>query len=134
MICHAGCKNGFVPNSLENISLKPMQIIYQINMNADLFETWFEKQLLPNVLQKCVFITDNVSYHSRIEKKIPTMATRKSEMIEFMLKHKIPIPEPVPTKPVLLPKRKLVQRSTQLTTLQRNMVTLFSDCPRITAF
>ena len=35
------------------------------------------------------------------------MATRKSEMIEFIIKHKIPITEPVPTKPVLLQKIKL---------------------------
>ena len=88
------CKNGFIPNSLLlcGKSLAKAHADYHMDVNAELFETWFEKQLLPNAPQKCVFIIDNASYHSRIEKKIPTMATRKSEMIEFMLKYKIPIP------------------------------------------
>ena len=109
VICHAVCKNGFIPNSLllRIKSLAAVHSDYQMDMNAELFETWFEKQLLPNAPQKCVFIIDTSRYRSRTEKKIPNMPTRKSEMIEFMIKRKPPFPEPVPTKPVLLQKIKL---------------------------
>ena len=76
-------------------------------MNSDVFESWLEKQLLPS--QKCVLIIDNGSYHSGQEVKVPTQATKKAEILEFMMKKNIPIPSPVPTRPVLLERIKLFQ-------------------------
>ena len=68
-----------------------------------------EKQLLPNLPQKCVLIIDNASYHSRQEVKAPAQATKKAEILEFMMKKNIPIPNPVPTRPVLFERIKLFQ-------------------------
>ena len=56
-----------------------------------------------------LFIIDNASYHSRQEVKVPTQATKKAEILEFMMKKNIPIPSPVPTRPVLLERIKLFQ-------------------------
>ena len=47
---------------------------------------------------------NNVKYHSRLIEKTPTMIMKKDEMIAFMSKNDIEIPNPVPTKLVLLQK------------------------------
>ena len=77
-------------------------------MNSDVFESWLEKQLLPNLPQKCVLIIDNASYHSRQEVKVPTQATKKAEILEFDEKE-YPYTESCPDKPVLLERIKLFQ-------------------------
>ena len=90
-------------------SLSKAPADYHQDMNSDVFESWLEKQLLPNLPQKCVLIIDNASYHSRQEVKVPTQATKKAEILAFMMKKNIPIPSPVPTRPVLLERIKLFQ-------------------------
>ena len=104
VICDAGSEFGFIPNSLSMCgkSLSKASVDYHQDMNSDVFESWLEKQLLPNLPQKCVLIIDNTSYHSRQEVKVPTQATKKAEILEFMMKKNIPIPSPVPTRSVLL--------------------------------
>ena len=47
---------------------------------------------------------DNAKYHCRFIEKAPTMNTKKNEIIVFMSKHDIEIPNPIPTKSVLLEK------------------------------
>ena len=42
------------------------------------------------------------SYHCRQVDKIPNMNTRKAEMLDFMKRNTITVPEPLPTKPVPL--------------------------------
>ena len=56
--------------------------------------------------EKCVIVLDNASYHSRKRFRIPTMSTKKDEMLKFMEDHNIEIPYPVPFKSVLLMKIK----------------------------
>ena len=90
-------------------SLSKASADYHQDINCDVFESWLEKQLLPNLPQKCVLIIDKASYHSRQEVKVPTQATKKAEILEFMMKKNIPIPSPVPTRPVLLERIKLFQ-------------------------
>ena len=112
VICHAGSEFGFITNSLlmcgKSLS-KASAGYYHQDMNSDVFESWLEKQLLPNLPQECVLIIDNASYHSRQEVKVPTHATKKAEILEFMMKKNLPIPGPVPTRPVLLERIKLFQ-------------------------
>ena len=111
VICHAGSEFGFIPNSLLMCgkSLSKASADYHQDMNSDVFESWLEKQLLPNLPQKCVLIIDSASYHSRQEVKVPTQATKKAEILEFMMKKNIPRPSPVPTNLVLLDITKLFQ-------------------------
>ena len=47
---------------------------------------------------------DNAPYHSREDEKIPTMATKKQEIVDFMKKNAMVLPEKIPTKPVLIGK------------------------------
>ena len=111
VICHAGSEFGFIPNSLLMCgkSLSKASADYHQDMNSDVFESWLKKQLPPNLPQKCVLIIDNASYHSRQEVKVPTQATKKAEILEFMMKKNILMPSPVPTRPVLLERIKLFQ-------------------------
>ena len=67
-------------------SLSQASADYHQDMNFDVFESWLEKQLLPNLPQKCVLIIDNASYHRRQEVKVPIQATKKAEILEFMMK------------------------------------------------
>ena len=111
VICSAGSEFGFIPNSLLMCgkSLSKASADCHQDMNSYVFESWLEKQLLPSLPQKCVLIIDNASYHSRQEVKVPTQATKKAEILEFMMKKNIHIPSPVPTRPIYLGRIKLFQ-------------------------
>ena len=52
--------------------------------------------------EKSVVILDNTSCHCRQVDNIPNMNTRKAEMLDFMKHNSITVPEPLPTKPVIL--------------------------------
>ena len=54
--------------------------------------------------KKVVIVLDNAKYNSRYVEKTPTMNMKKNDMIAFMINHGIEIPDPLPTKPVLLQK------------------------------
>ena len=58
--------------------------------------------------EKSVVILDNASYHYREVDKIPNMNTRKAEMLDFMKRNSITVPEPLPTKQVLLERIRMV--------------------------
>ena len=79
---------------------------YHQNMNGKVFENWFQSNLLPNVPKekKVVIVLDNSKYHNRYVEKTPTMNMEKNDTIAFMINHGIEIPNPLPTKPVLLQK------------------------------
>ena len=74
---------------------------YHQDMNANVFENWFLEKLIPNLPEKSVVILDNASCHCRQVDKIPNMHTKKAEMLDFMKRNSITVPEPLPTKPVL---------------------------------
>ena len=75
---------------------------YHQDMNANVFENWFLEKLIPNLPEKSVVILDNASYHCCQVDKIPNMNTRKAEMLDFVKRNSLTVPEPLPTKPVLL--------------------------------
>ena len=106
VICHAVSKEGFVPNSLLlcGKDFAKSYADYHEDMNSAVFENWFRNTFLPNLTKgrKVAMMFDNAKYHSRLVETSPTMNTRKDQMIAFMKKHDIGIPEPVPMKAVLL--------------------------------
>ena len=81
---------------------------YHQDMNSDVFESWLEKQLLPNLPQKCVLIIDNASYNSRQEVKVPTQATKKAEILEFYDEKEYPYTESCPGKTCTFRKNKII--------------------------
>lgn len=110
MVLHAGGSDGWVPNSLflsaKNIG--DAKADYHDEMNAAVFENWFSNVLMKNIPRdrKCVIVLDNASYHSRKTFRLPTMATKKEDMVQFMNVHNLDVPNPLPVKSVLLSKIK----------------------------
>ncbi|KAE8745831.1 hypothetical protein FOCC_FOCC007478 [Frankliniella occidentalis] len=75
---------------------------YHSEMNAKVFEKWFEKVLLPALDRlypgrKCTIVMDNASYHSRLlhDFKIPTTHSTLPQIYNFMDLHGIPRPAPL---------------------------------------
>lgn len=61
---------------------------------------WVTTQLLPNLPPKSVLIIDNASYHNVTVHKDPTSATRKKDMITWLVQRNIPHADRL-TKPEL---------------------------------
>lgn len=73
IILHAGTRNGFVDNT-ELMFQAKNDGDYHNQMNSAVFENWFKYQLLPNIADNSVIVTDNASYHSvQLEKKPSTV-------------------------------------------------------------
>lgn len=104
IILHAGSKNGWIPGALllSAKNIKNSCADYHEDMTADLFETWFKDQLIPNLPSNSVIVMDNASYHSRQIKKIPRKNTRKDEIFEFLISNCVPMPPKSFTIPKLL--------------------------------
>ena len=47
---------------------------------------------------------NNAKYHSRLVERTPSINMKKDELIKYMIKQNIDIPNPIPAKPVLLEK------------------------------
>ncbi|KAJ3655779.1 hypothetical protein Zmor_014892 [Zophobas morio] len=56
-------------------------------MTAEMFETWFDKQLLANLPSNSAIVLDNASYHSVQLKKIPNTSSKKGEIQNFLTEH-----------------------------------------------
>jgi transposase len=52
-------------------------------MNGDSFEKWF-KNILPQLEENSVIVLDNASYHSRKLEKVPTSASRKVDVQNWL--------------------------------------------------
>ena len=99
VITHAGTGNRFIPGSLLLCGKKLSDAFanYHQDMNANVTENWFQEKLISNLPEKSIVILDNASYHCRQVDKIPNMNTGKAEMLDFMKRNSITVPEPLPT-------------------------------------
>jgi hypothetical protein len=62
--------------------------------------TWVKTKLLPNLPQQAVLVKDNASYHNVKMNKDATSATKKNDMISWLIRRNI-IHDPNKTKPEL---------------------------------
>lgn len=106
LILHAGSANGWVKNCLllSSKCIKSASADYHQDMNAELFETWVQTQLIPNLPENSVIVMDNASYHSRQIFRMPSMAMKKEDILKFMEERSIEFPKPPPKKAILLGK------------------------------
>jgi transposase len=103
IILHAGTENGWIQGALlvSSKHLKNSSADYHEDMCSELFEKWFVEQLLPNIPANSVIVMDNASYHSRQEEKIPNTNSRKPDIVAFLRKRHISIPEKITVKKLL---------------------------------
>lgn len=122
IIIHAGGEKGFVENGLLifksgnfkdrviEISINPNPYLsvfsgtktgdYHHEMNNENFMTWVQKQLLPNIPERSVLIIDNAAYHNVPIIKNITTASKKQEMLNWLVEKELPA-DPKLTKPEL---------------------------------
>lgn len=63
---------------------------YHGEMNRENFLHWFEYQLLMNLEEPSTIVMDNASYHSTVVNKVPTTATKKADIENWLTEHGIP--------------------------------------------
>lgn len=103
IILHAGTESGWIENALllSARNIKNCSADYHQDMDAKLFETWFEYQLIPNIPPNSVIVLDNATYHMRQIEKNPNTGTRKDKIVRFLRDHYIDVPSRS-TKKILL--------------------------------
>ncbi|KAB0796399.1 hypothetical protein PPYR_10460, partial [Photinus pyralis] len=84
IIIHAGGKNGFIEGSSLIFSSTNKSFDYHDNMNAELFEKWFEESFLKKLAQPSIIVLDNASYHTRKSEKIPRASSTKEEISNWL--------------------------------------------------
>ncbi|XP_072400623.1 uncharacterized protein [Diabrotica undecimpunctata] len=75
---NAGSEHGFIASLIFKSGSKTGD--YHGEMDADIFEGWVEKDLLPRLEEPSMIIFDNASYHSRQVNKWPTQSWKKEEL------------------------------------------------------
>ncbi|XP_050500824.1 uncharacterized protein LOC126880805 [Diabrotica virgifera virgifera] len=82
IITHIGSDSGFLQGGL-NVFTSIKTSDYHEDMNSDVFEKWFSS-ILTLVDPGSVIVMDNAPYHSRRVEKIPTSASRKADIIDWL--------------------------------------------------
>lgn len=85
IILHAGSDSGWVGQVLLSAkNIKNCSVDYHEDMTAQLFEEWFQKDLLPVLPERSVIVIDNASYHSRQVKTLPNSNSTKAQISDFL--------------------------------------------------
>ncbi|XP_072383841.1 uncharacterized protein [Diabrotica undecimpunctata] len=82
IVCGIGSEDGFVPGTLWTFESKKSGD-YHEEMDGRSFEEWFQKTLL-TLEDKSVIVLDNAPYHSRKVERVPTTASKKAEIIDWL--------------------------------------------------
>ncbi|KAJ4437628.1 hypothetical protein ANN_17773 [Periplaneta americana] len=80
----ASTLEGFIPECLLVFKSKKTND-YHEEINHATFYEWFENKVLKNLNAPSTITMDNAPYHSVIHDKAPTMATKKADMIAWLL-------------------------------------------------
>ncbi|XP_040062230.1 uncharacterized protein LOC120837106 [Ixodes scapularis] len=81
IVTHAGSDTGFVSGCLDVLCEKKGD--YHDEMDSNRFEAWF-LHLLDHIEPNSVIVIDNAPYHSRKAEAVPTTATKKGEIQQWL--------------------------------------------------
>lgn len=81
---HAGTKDGFIENAALVYEANSTAGAYHSNMSYDNYVKWLDEKLLPNLPPRSVIVLDNASYHNTRAEKLPTYATKKADMQQWL--------------------------------------------------
>lgn len=93
IIVHAGNEDGFVPNALLTFESGKKTGDYHKDMNFENYEKWIKNKLIPNIRPNSVIVVDNASYHNVEINRAPSSATKKADMIKWLVERGIPLTE-----------------------------------------
>ena len=99
----AGTEKGFIDGSVLSFVAKNKTNDYHGEMNSELFLRWLTTCLLPALDEPSVLVLDNAPYHSMLteESRCPTSATRKADLVTWLVQRGIAVPVGA-TRPELL--------------------------------
>jgi hypothetical protein len=91
IILHVGSSDDFVNGALHLTArnIKHTKADSHQEMNAKVFQGWFERTLLPKLPPRSVTVIDNAPYHSEQWEKIPNKGSTKSTIQIFSEKHNL---------------------------------------------
>lgn len=110
IILHAGTKYGFVDHA-GLIIKEENDADYNNEMNEAVFEEWFEKQLLPNIPPSSIIVMDMASYHNTLLEALPTIAWKKEELKNWLIKKGVKSSDELPRAVLYEMTRKLSKNS-----------------------
>lgn len=87
IVTHIGSEDGFVEGCLDVFRGKKTGD-YHEEMDGNRFERWFHT-VLEKLPQGSVIVMDNASYHSRLEEAVPTTASRKEAVQDWLTSKQI---------------------------------------------
>lgn len=91
IILNAITRNGWVPNAKTVFNSLRKTGDYHGQMNAEIFQKWFQEKLLPNIPKNSLIILDNASYHNTLSiSSAPTPTCSKERIRNWLECNKIP--------------------------------------------
>jgi hypothetical protein len=88
---YGGSSDDFVNSALHLTArnIKHTKVDSHQEMNAKVFQGWFEQTLLPELPPRSVIVIDNAPYHSEQWEKMPNKGSTKSTIQIFLEKHNL---------------------------------------------
>lgn len=86
---HAIQEEGLVPNALRIFEAKKSRGDYHSMFNAECFLGWWQEQLLPHLVARCVIVVDRATYHLVPEEQTMPSTMRKTELQQWLSSHAI---------------------------------------------
>lgn len=88
IITHIGNENGFLDDSLLVFEASKSEGDYHGEMNAEVYEQWFEN-VCKKLPKDSVVVLDNAPYHSRQVEKLPTVNWKKEDLKKWLVSKNI---------------------------------------------
>lgn len=91
IILNAITKDGWVPNAKTTFNSLRKTGDYHGQMNAEIFQKWFQEKLLPNIPNNSLIVLDNASYHNTLSAySAPTPTCSKERIRKWLESNKMP--------------------------------------------
>jgi transposase len=91
IILNAITRDGWVPNVKTTFNSLRKTGDYHGQMNAEIFQKWWQEKLLPNIPKSSLIVLDNASYHNTLSiHSAPTPTCSKQRIREWLESNKMP--------------------------------------------
>ncbi|XP_016656461.1 uncharacterized protein LOC107882156 isoform X2 [Acyrthosiphon pisum] len=109
ILFHIGSNKGFLKGGLLCFESKMSSGDYHDEINGDHFKEWFES-ILPRLEPNSIVVMDNAPYHSTKSEQIPTLSSKKTEILEWLNSKGVTFDKPLLKLQLLVKVRELKPR------------------------